>query len=298
VRPTAFHVKTRMSANTDRLRIISCPFHNGLRNVSMGAGATRLATDETLLAGIRTAGWKLEHDEVEPVDESDPEIVRVIELIRRLAASVRRAVSEGAFPLVLAGNCNSCLGTTAGAGPEDLGVVWLDAHADFDDPEENISGFFDVMGLAMLTGRGWHALRHTIPGHVPIPERNVILAAVRDVEPYQRRRLEASEVIRIPGDIDPGRFAEAVAELSHRVARVYLHVDLDSIDLAEARANKYAAPGGPGLDRVLSCVAETCQRFRIEAAAITAYDPSLDEDERTLMAARRISSQIAHGLRG
>ena len=78
------------------------------------------------------------------------------------------------FPLVFAGNCNSGLGTTAGAGPQGLGVVWFDAHADFDDPEENESGFFDVMGLAPLTGRGWRALRHTIPGHAPIPERNVI----------------------------------------------------------------------------------------------------------------------------
>ena len=141
--------------NSDRLRIISCPFHNGLRNVRMGAGATRLSGDDALLAGIESAGWELEHDEIQPVDESDPEIVRVIELIRRLRASVADAVSNGAFPLVFAGNCNSCLGTTAGAGPEDLGVAWFDAHADFDDPEENESGFFDVMGLAMLTGRGW-----------------------------------------------------------------------------------------------------------------------------------------------
>jgi arginase len=287
-----------LSPNSDRLRIIACPFHNGLRNVSMGAGATRLATDDVLLGGIEAAGWTLEHDEIPPVDESDPEIVRVIELIRRLAVRVQDAIVEGAFPLVLAGNCNSCLGTTAGAGSQGLGVVWFDAHADFDDPEENESGFFDVMGLAMLTGRGWRALRQTIPGHVPIPERNVILAGIRDLEPYQRRRLERSELISIPGEIDPGTFEQAVAELSSRVERIYLHVDLDSIDVADARANKYAAPGGPSLDRLLACIAETCRRFHVAAAAITAYDPNLDDDDQTRHAARRISSHIAHALRG
>jgi arginase len=290
------HRKPSPASTTDRLRIISCPFHNGLRNVSMGAGATRLSTDDALLAGIDEAGWKLEHDEIPPVDESNPEIVRVIELIRRLGSRVADTVSHGAFPLVFAGNCNSCLGTTAGAGSQDLGVVWFDAHADFDDPEENESGFFDVMGLAMLTGRGWRALRHTIPGHAPIPERNVILAAVRDLEPYQRRRLERSELMTLPGEIDPGRFEEAATELSRRVERVYLHVDLDSIDVADARANKYAAPGGPSLDRVLDCITETCRRFRVVAAAITAYDPNLDGDERTLSAARRITSDIAQGV--
>lgn len=291
------HRKPSRITSTDRLRIISCPFHNGLRNVGMGAGATRLSTNDALLACIESAGWQLEHDEIQPVDESDPEIVRVTELIRRLGASVADAVSDGAFPLVFAGNCNSCLGTTAGTGPQGLGVVWFDAHAGFDDPEENESGFFDVMGLAMLTGRGWRAL-HTIPGHAPIPERNVILAAIRDLEPYQRRRLERSELIKLPGEIDPDRSEEAVTELRRRVERVYLHVDLDSIDVSDARANKYAAPGGPSLDLLLDWITETCRRFRVVAAAITAYDPNLDGDERTLSAARRVSSEIARGVRG
>ena len=264
----------------------------------MGAGPTRLASDEILLAGIRSAGWHREHDQIEPVDESDPEIVRVVELIRRLATRVAAAVADGAFPLVLAGNCNSCLGTTAGVGAENLGVVWFDAHADFDDPEENESGFFDVMGLAMLTGRGWRALRQTIPGHVPIPERNVILAAVRDLEPYQRRRIDGARLMTVPGEIDPGEFERAVDRLTAGVERVYLHVDLDSIDLNHARANKYAAPGGPTLDRLSDCVRHVCERFEIAAAAITAYDPNLDDGGRTLRAARRIASDVAHGAHG
>src|SRR5690242_9727895 len=223
----------------DRLHLLTWPFHNGVRGVSMGSGPLRLATDDEFRAGIEAEGWRVTAEEIDAVDESDPEIVRVIELIRRLAGRVADTVHEAAFPLVLAGNCNSALGTTAGIGPEDLGVVWFDAHADFDDPEENESGFFDVMGLAMLTGRGWRALRQTIPGHVPIPERNVILAGVRDLEEYQRERLSQSHLTTIPDEIDPERFKGAVTAL--QPARVYLHVDLDSLDIDEARANKYAA---------------------------------------------------------
>jgi arginase len=266
----------------------------------MGAGAARLASDGALRAGIEEAGWTLQHDEVDPVDESDPETARVIELIRRLAEHVRKAVTQGVFPLVLAGNCNSCLGTTAGAGIQNLGVVWFDAHADFDDPEENESGFFDVMGLAMLTGRGWRGLRQTIPGHAPIPERNVIVAGVRDLEPYQRRRLERSDLVVLPGEIGLDQFEAALSDLSGRVQRIYLHVDLDSIDIGDARANKYAAPGGPTVDQLSDCVRRVTQsrRFDVTAAAITAYDPVFDAEERTLQAARRISREIAYGLRG
>jgi arginase len=280
-----------------RLHILTWPFHNGLRDVSMGSGPIRLATDHGFRAGIEADGWAVTSEEIEAVDESDPEIVRTIELIRRLARRVANAVSEGAFPLVLAGSCNSALGTTAGIGANNLGVVWFDAHADFDDPEENESGFFDVMGLAMLTGRGWRALRQTIPGHIPIPERNVILAGVRDLEQYQRERVEGSSLEAVPGQIDPERFENVLAALHDRAPRAYLHVDLDSLDIDEARANKYSAPGGPSLIRLLDCIRQATQRLTIAGAAITAYDPAFDKDDRAMGAARAIAHQIAEGIR-
>lgn len=280
----------------NRLHVLSWPFHNGLRDVSMGSGPIRLSTDPEFRAGIAAEGWTVTTEEIEPANESDPEIARVTELIRRLAARVADAVTAQAFPLVLAGNCNSALGTTAGlGGAENLGVVWFDAHADFDDPDENESGFFDVMGLAMLTGRGWRALRQTIPGHVPIPERNVILAAARDLEEYQRERLARSDVKAIPGQIDPARFEDAVMAL--QPARVYLHVDLDSLDIDEAHANKYAAPGGPSLTRLLDCIRTVTQHHPLASAAITAYDPAFDRDDRAITAARAIAREIAKGAR-
>ncbi len=103
---------------SDELRLISCPFHNGLRAVSMGRGATRLCGDEPLRAGIEAAGWTVSSEEIDAVQETAPEIARVSELIRRLATRVLGAVDAGSFPLVFAGNCNSSLGTVAAAdGP-------------------------------------------------------------------------------------------------------------------------------------------------------------------------------------
>jgi arginase family enzyme len=81
------------------------------------------------------------------------EIRRTFELDRQLAAVVRDAVVHRRFPLVIAGNCNSAIGTTAGvaAGGAKLAVAWFDAHADFDVPEDNRSGFFDVFALSIVT---------------------------------------------------------------------------------------------------------------------------------------------------
>jgi arginase len=280
-----------------QLQVISVPFHNGLRGVGMGRGAARLSADQSFREALSGAGWTVSAREIEPVDESLPEVARVIELIRRQAVAVQEAADAGAFPLVLAGNCNSSLGTVSGVGPRDLGVVWFDAHADFDDPEENVSGFFDVMGLAILTGRGWRALRSTIPGYEPVPEGRVLLAAVRDLEPYQRATVERSSLLVAAGQVDGIRFDEALGELRARVERVYLHVDLDSLDVSAARANQYAAAGGPSLERLCECVTAVCERFTVAAAALTAYDPAFDDGDRTLAAARTIAGVIARTVR-
>ena len=70
---------------------------------------------------------------------------------------------------------------------------------------------------------------------MPVPERNVIVAGVRDLEPHQRKRLERSELLAIPGAIDVECFDQAVRELATRTARVNLRVDLDSIDISDAK---------------------------------------------------------------
>jgi arginase len=87
-----------------------------------------------------------------------------------------------------------------------------------------------------------------------------------------------------------------VTAVSESVARAYLLVDLDSIDALEAHANQYAASGGPGLQRLLDCIPLTGEHLTIVAAAITAYDPEYDADDRTLKAARAVARQIVRAI--
>jgi arginase len=264
------------------VRVIRWPFHGGLPDIGMGAGPAVLAR------GLGHPGGA-----VAPADAGLPEAARIFELDRRLASAVRSARDDDALPLVLAGGCMSALGTVAGAGARGLGVVWLDAHADFDTPDDNLSGFFDVFALAILTGSGWRALRETIPGFTPVPEDRVLVAGVRDLEPYQRDRLERSGLRTLPGAFAPTALRAALEPLAEQVDRVYLHVDLDVLDVREGRANEYAASGGPTLATVLDAVDAVFDRFDVAAVALTAYDPAEDSDGRARTAARRILARVA-----
>jgi arginase len=277
------------------VRLIALPYDSGRRGLGMGRGPEVLAADDAVVEAAEAAGVLLERETVDGVDEELPEIRRVMDLDRKLATRVAAARDEGRFPLVLAGNCNSCLGTVSGAGADGLGVAWLDAHADFDTPDDNVSGFFDVMGLSMLTGGSWQALCATIDGFAPIPEDHVILAAVRDLETYQRRAVDASSLRLVPGELDEDRFEAELAALRRSTEALYLHLDLDSLDAAEGRANEYAAEGGPSSAQLERAVDHIFATGPVRAAALTAYDPGRDSDAGALSAARRLLGAMFRG---
>jgi len=263
--------------------LLQVPYELGRRDVGLATGVPVLAaklTDELEAMTI----------EVEAHGESWNEVGASMDVVRAVADAVRDVAAAGDFPLVLAGVCSSSLGVVAGLGsPPDVGVVWFDAHGDFNTPETTPTGFFDGMPLAMLTGSGWAGLRAGVEGLRPVEEANVVLVGARDLDPPEKERLERSGVRRVhPGEpVEP-----ALDELAQRVRDVYVHVDLDVLDPSEGQANRYACPGGPTAEQVASAVAEVARRFSIRAAALTAYEPVYDTHDTIPHAAALIARRI------
>ncbi|MCP9485786.1 MAG: arginase family protein [Gaiellaceae bacterium MAG52_C11] len=254
--------------------LIQVPYDLG-RDGGMGAGVPVLAETLADLADDTVV--------VAPADASLNETAACLEIVRGVREQVRDVGAADRFPLVLAGNCHSSLGTVAGLGIP-VGVVWLDAHADFNTPETTSSGFLDGMALALLTGSGWAALRATIAGHVPVPVRHVVLAGARDLDSAEEQRLTSAPVLRAQAaDLN-----EALDTLRERVSDVYLHVDLDVLDPSVGRANRFACDGGFTLEELELAVDAVQARFTVCAAAVTAYDPDEDPDGAIPPAARAI----------
>ena len=270
------------------LAVIAWPFEHGSPDVGMGAGAALLAGDAALHEALSAAGWAPTVQQILAADPSVGAVARIFDLLRAQEAAVRAARERGAFPLVLAGGCISATGTVAGCGAD--GAVWLDAHADLDTPDDNVSGSMDVMALSILCGSAWPAQHATIPNAVTIPEERVALLGVRDLADYQRDRLAASALHTVPGAFDTWAATAAITALPQRL---YLHVDLDVLDASAGHANRYASPGGPSLEIVLAAVDATFDHATVLAAALTAYEPPADRDGRILTAAQTIARRIA-----
>ncbi|WP_445151917.1 arginase family protein [Baekduia sp. Peel2402] len=245
----------------------------------MGAGASMLASDMGLHDVLADAGWAPTLERVAAPDPSLGEVARTFDLLRAHAVAVRGAASRGAFPLVLAGGCISAAATIAGCGAH--GVVWLDAHADYDTPENNLSGNLDVMALSIATGRAWQAAAATIPGFRAVREDAVALLYARDLADYQRDAVAAS-----------GIHTDAAA-LPLLGDDLYLHIDLDALDVSVGHANRYAARGGPSLEELLATIDATFACATVRAVALTAYEPEYDRGHRIGALAREIAAHVA-----
>jgi arginase len=277
------------------IEIIAVPYDSGLRMERMGCGPLRLL-EGGLADRLAADGHRVGLSTLETRCRFRVEAAVAVDLQQQVAEAVRAARADGALPLVLSGNCNTAVGTVAALGA-GTGVVWFDAHADFNTPETSPSGFFDGMALAITTGRCWRTLVRGVIGFQPVPDDHVVLVGARDFDPGERALLEASHVARVQTEaLRPGETAAldaALDALARRVRRVYLHLDLDVHDAEETPANNYLAPDGPSRAQVLDAVERIGSRFEIAAAAFCSYDPSVDPHGRTIDAAIALARTIA-----
>jgi arginase len=204
---------------------------------------------------------------------------------------VEAARDEGAFPLVLSGNCGpAAIGCVA--ADASSAVFWFDAHADFNTPDTTISGFLDGMALAAVTGRCWPTLASTVRGFRPVREDAVVLIGARDLDPAEAALLDRSRIRRVsPASMRPELSAE-IGLVAETCAGAYLHVDLDVLDPSVGRMNDYAAPGGVSREDVTWAIREIARNFLVVGAALTAFDPAVDTDRRALDAAVAIGLAV------
>ncbi len=265
------------------VQLLVVPYDSGHRGARMGAGPERL-----LAAGIDRAiaadGHRVSVTLVElPPDSWTSETGTAFELMRRVATEIGAA--KKSLPVILAGNCITSLGALAAYPPRRTGVVWFDAHADFNTPDTTTSGFLDGTALSAITGGAWRQLALTVPGFKPIPEENVCVVGARDLDPMEKRQLTASGITTVAGSDVRSKLPEAMAAIAKNVDRVHLHVDLDVLDANVARANSYAVAGGLTIEEMEFAISTIADAIPIAGVTLSAYDPAGDTGDRAAKAA-------------
>lgn len=226
-------------------------------------------------------------------------LAEVVRVNRELAALVASLGAAGEIPLILGGDHSIGIGALAGAAMlgHRLGVIWLDAHGDFNTDRTTPSGNIHGMSLAVAVGRGHPDLLAAWSTAPFAKERDVYLVGTRDLDPAERQALGESEVrVATMSEIDHDRMRSVVERaLSDLEAVDHLHVsiDLDVIDPKEAPGVGTPVSGGITYREAHLALEMIADSGRLGSLSVVEVNPILDDHNRTgQMAAGLIASAL------
>jgi arginase len=283
-----------------QIDIIGVPVDLGAdrRGVDMGPSAIRYANLRGRLADLGYTVADKGNVEVaiaEMCSVSEPKLKYIdciVPMARRVAGAVSTSAQAGHFPLVLGGDHSLALASIRGAAKfRKLGVIWVDAHADFNTAETTPSGNIHGMPLAALAGRGDSRLVQLWDEAVPVvdPKRVAVIGA-RDLDPGEKANLrEAGVMVQSMEQIDRIGMYQCVMKAIERVSReadgIYLSFDMDALDPRHAPGVGTPVPAGlTQREAHLICelVAETGKLVGMDLVEV---NPILDVQNQTAILA-------------
>ena len=202
------------------------------------------------------------------------------------ADAVREGSRDDLITIGLEANCNNLLGMLAGlkydsaGNARRVGLVFIDAHGDFNVPETTLSGMLGGMPVAIAAGHALHNIRSTTGLAEPLPMSNIVWGGVRDLDPLEADRFTEYEVQQFSvQDIRElsGNLKKQMRDLSDRVDVIYVHIDMDVLDPAEVPGHNLAVPDGPSSEDLAAALTWMFENPRTAALGI-ASTPSFNLD--------------------
>ena len=197
---------------------------------------------------------------------------RLSALHKPLADFTQQSVLNGKRPISIAGDCCTTIGMLAGlqrAGLDPF-LIWFDAHGDFNTWETTPSGFLGGMPLAMLVGRGEQTMLKALE-LMPLAEDRVILTDARDLDPGEKQLIEEAKIIHSPD-------VRILLDATLPDGPLYVHIDTDIVNPAEASAMNYPAAGGPSAKELQTVMKQLSRTGKIAAVSISTWNPKMDTD--------------------
>ena len=226
-----------------RVALVKQPFiPNGT-----SVGPTTMA-DGGVQQALRDLGATVRVSAIGLTKEQEPEYggwKRLGFALGHLGETVAKNERDGYFTVGLLGTCPSMPGMVAGlqrSGPTNealrVGMLWLDAHPDFNTPETTRSGSLGGMPVAVATGRCLTGMRLDAGLDPPLSDRNIVMGGVRLTDPLEQHLLDQSGIEQLTVE-DLRTIAPAVTRaldrLSAQTDKIYIHIDMDAVRGLRAR---------------------------------------------------------------
>ena len=260
-----------------------------LRGVDVGPSALRYAG---LADRLRNLGHRVEDCGNIPtalrssLSTDDDCIDPIRDTCSHLYDKVRHILAQGHFPLVMGGDHSIAIGSIGGATHDaPKGVLWIDAHADFNTLVSSPTGNVHGMSLAVLCGSGSSRLTSVGRSGPKLRSEDIVIIALRDLDTEERRVLHESRLgIYTMRDIDERGIAEvvksALQKLGHHQS-LHVSFDVDSLDPHFAPGVGTPVEGGLHPREAHLLMELVAEDGRVASAEVVEINPIIDERNRT-----------------
>lgn len=283
-----------------RIRMIGAPMDLGAdrRGVDIGTSAIRYADINDRL---RTLGHSVKDmgNLLIPQPESQPlgnpklkylePIVRVSEELANIVTSI---LQEGEFPLILGGDHSIALGSVSGVAKvhKNIGVIWIDAHADFNTNQTTPSGNIHGMILSALAGIGHSSLTNVGGWQPKIHTESIVVVGARDLDSGEQALLREHSIhVFTMSEIDQLGISEVMRQAltiagDHNDG-IHLSLDMDALDPKEAPGVGTPVRGGLTYREAHLAMELIADSGKLISMDVVEVNPILDRENATALLA-------------
>jgi arginase len=211
----------------------------------------------------------------------------IAEVCRQVFDAALGSLQQGESAVFLGGDHSISIGTVSAidAYGEAVGVLWIDAHGDFNTPETTPSGNVHGMALAALLGHGAPELTNIGRPGAKLKPSEVVLFGVRDLDPPEKEALRNSGALVLTmREIDEMGVAAAARLALDRLRslpRLHISLDMDSLDPMEAPGVGTPVPGGLTYREAHLLMEVLADCGKVGSLDIVEVNPILDDRNRT-----------------
>lgn len=287
-----------------RIHLIGAPMDLGAdrRGVDMGPSAIRYAgLNEKLHAlGHEVTDLGSVHvPDPESGTQGDPKLKYLDQIVasaQELGECVQRSIEAGAVPITLGGDHSIALGSISGAANAlgTIGVIWIDAHGDFNTSDTTPSGNIHGMILAALAGLGDPRLVNAVGKGPHIDPKRLVIIGARDLDTGERELLRSAGVhVRTMTDIDRRGIYDVTREallLANDGANgLHVSFDMDVMNPSEAPGVGTPVPGGITYREAHLAMELIAESGRMTSLDLVEVNPILDNENRTAILATELA---------
>jgi arginase len=197
-----------------------------------------------------------------------------------IAGVVGEAIRSGSWPVLTGGSCNHLPGMIGGiqqalGATTRLGLLWLDAHGDFNTPNTTLSGMLGGMPVAVVAGLCHAAWREGAGIAAPLPANRIMMIDVRNLDAAEETLIRATDVavVRLGEEGSLEAVIERVRAFADSVDAVYVHIDADVLDASLQPNHPTVEPDGLDVAQTLTIVGAAMHSGKAAAFGVVSINP-------------------------